>query len=77
MSELKLISPMLDNFVMGEPMSDHHAVRCCPAMQNDSDERYIVKIISIPASQAQAAICRQSSEPMEPPPPVINTVLPL
>ena len=54
MSELKLISPMLDNFVMGEPMSDHHGVRCCPAMQNDSDERYIVKIISIPASQVQA-----------------------
>ena len=54
LSELKLISPMLDNFVMGEPMSDHHGVRCCPAMQNDSDERYIVKIISIPASQVQA-----------------------
>lgn len=54
MSELKLISPMLDNFVTGEPMSDHHGVRCCPAMQNDSDERYIVKIISIPASQVQA-----------------------
>lgn len=54
MSELKLISPMLDNFVMGEPMSNHHGVRCCPAMPNDSDERYIVKIISIPASQVQA-----------------------
>ena len=54
MSELKLISPMLDNFVMGEPMSDHHGVRCCPAMPNESDERYIVKIISIPVSQVQA-----------------------
>lgn len=53
MSELKLVSPMLDNFVMGEPMSNHHGVRCCPAMPNDSDDRYIVKIISIPASQVQ------------------------
>ena len=53
MSEPKLISPMLDDFAMGDPISDHHGVRCCPAMKNDSDERYIVKIISIPASQTQ------------------------
>lgn len=53
MSEPKLISPMLDNFAMGDPISDHHGVRCCPAMKNDSDEKYIVKIISIPASQTQ------------------------
>ena len=45
MSEPKLISPMLDNFAMGDPISDHHGVRCCPAMKNDSDEKYIVKII--------------------------------
>ena len=54
MSELKLISPMLDDFSMGEPISDHHGVRCCPAMPNGSDSRYIVKVISIPASQVQA-----------------------
>ncbi len=53
MSEPKLISPMLDNFVMGDPISSHHGVSCCPAMRQDSDERYIVKIISIPASQVQ------------------------
>ncbi len=53
MSEPKLISPMLDNFAMGEPISSHHGVRCCPAMRQDSDDRYIVKVISIPASQVQ------------------------
>ncbi len=53
MSEPKLISPMLDQFAMGDPISDHHGVRCCPAMKNDSDDRYIVKIISIPSSQTQ------------------------
>lgn len=53
MSEPRLISPMLDNFAMGAPISDHHGVRCCPAMQQGSDERYIVKVISIPASQVQ------------------------
>jgi serine/threonine protein kinase len=53
LSEPKLISPMLDDFMMGDPLSEHHGVRCCPAMRKDSDSRYIVKIISVPASQVQ------------------------
>ena len=51
MSEPKLVSPLLDNFVIGDPISQHHGVRSCPAMQKDSDSKYIVKIVSIPASQ--------------------------
>ncbi len=53
MSEPKLVSPLLDGFVMGNPMSEHDGVRCCPAMKVDTDEKYIVKIISVPASQVQ------------------------
>ncbi|MBR3978055.1 MAG: fibronectin type III domain-containing protein [Oscillospiraceae bacterium] len=53
MSEPKLISPMLDGFAMGEPIRDHNGVRCCPAMNNASGDKYIVKIISTPASQTQ------------------------
>lgn len=53
MSDPKLISPMLDNFDMGDPISDRNGVRCCPAMLKDSDSKYIVKIISVPASQTQ------------------------
>lgn len=53
MSDPKLISPMLDNFQMGSPISDHDGVRCCPAMRKNSDEKYIVKIISVPASQTK------------------------
>lgn len=53
MSEPKLIQPLLAEHIMGEPISDHHGVRCCPAMHQDSDSKYIVKIISIPASQIQ------------------------
>lgn len=53
MSDPKLVSPLLDGFIMGQPMSDHHGVRCCPAIREETDERYIVKIISIPASQVQ------------------------
>ena len=53
MSDIKLVSPMLDNFIIGDPISDHCGIRGCPAMQKDSDEKYIVKIISVPASQVQ------------------------
>lgn len=53
MSEPKLISPLLDNFIMGEPISDLHGVRVCPAMRQDTEAKYIVKIISSPATSAQ------------------------
>ncbi len=53
MSEPKLISPLLDGFVMGPSMSAHPGIQSCPAMPKASDQRYIVKIISIPASAVQ------------------------
>ena len=53
MSELKMVSPLLDGFVMGDPMSSHDGIHCCPAMRENSEEKYIVKIISVPASQKQ------------------------
>ena len=53
MSEQKLVSPLLDGFQMGDPISDHDGVRCCPAITENSDHKYIVKILSIPASQSQ------------------------
>ena len=53
MSETKLVSPLLDGFVMGEPLSKHDGVHCYPAMKENSDNRYIVKTISVPASQKQ------------------------
>lgn len=53
MSELKRISPILDNFNVGGSISEHNGVRCYPAMRTDNDNKYIVKTISIPASQTQ------------------------
>ena len=53
MSEPKLISPLLDGFVMGDPISKHHGVCCCPAMELSTENKYIVKFISVPASQVQ------------------------
>ena len=53
MSEPRYISPMLDGFSLGQTISDHHGVACYPAMRDDSEKRYIVKRISLPASQVQ------------------------
>ena len=53
MSEPTLISPLLDGFTMGQPISEHDGVSCCPAIKEDTDKKYIVKIITIPATQAQ------------------------
>lgn len=53
MNEPKPISPLLDGYHMGPAISDHDGVRCCPAVKENSDSKYIVKIISIPASQVQ------------------------
>lgn len=53
MSEPILISPLLDGFLMGDPISDHNGIRCCPAMEHESGEKYIVKIISLPPSPTQ------------------------
>lgn len=49
----QLISPLLDGFVMGDPISDHDGVRACPAVQLETDKKYIVKIISVPAAQSK------------------------
>ena len=38
---------------MGAPISSHYGAICCPALKKDTDDRYIVKIISVPASRKQ------------------------
>ena len=53
MSDQKLVSPLLDGYLMGDPISSHDGVSCCPAIKENSDKKYIVKILSIPSSQKQ------------------------
>ena len=40
LAETELISPLLDGFAMGNPMSSHDGVRCCPAIKENSDEKF-------------------------------------
>ena len=53
MSEFKLVSPLLDGFVVGDALSSHDGVSCYPAIRENSEEKYIVKVISVPASRKQ------------------------
>ncbi len=53
MSEQKRISPLLDGFTLGAPIGDHDGVTCCPAIKENTEKKYIVKIISVPATQVQ------------------------
>ena len=53
MFEPKLISPLLDSFVIGSAISEHDGVYCYPAMREDSDDKYILKVICVPASERQ------------------------
>ena len=71
MSESNHVLPLLEGFKLGNPMSNHHGVLCCPAIKENSDKKYIVKIISIPASQVQldalllAGAYKDSADAME------------
>lgn len=38
---------------MGDPISDKNGSVCCPALKENSQNKYIVKIIPIPATQSQ------------------------
>lgn len=53
MSESKIITPLLKGLIIDEPTSNSYGVRCCPATDGETEEKYIVKIISAPASQTQ------------------------
>ena len=53
MSEATKNTLILDELTIGDPISQHHGVKCCPAICEATEERYIVKILSIPASSVQ------------------------
>lgn len=53
MSEEKSVSPLLDGFTIGTPVKSHFGVCCYPAVRENSERKYIVKTISVPASQTQ------------------------
>ncbi len=51
--EVKKVSPLLDEFALGRQFSDHHGVSCYPAVHTVSNEKFILKHVSIPESQTK------------------------
>lgn len=49
----KMISPLMDKMITGDAISDHNGIRCYPAMNQETNQKYILKIISVPSSQTQ------------------------
>lgn len=44
---------MLSDYLLGEVMSSHDGVRCYPAIRRGTEDKYIVKVISVPASESK------------------------
>ncbi len=53
MSEIRQNLPILNGIEVGDVISNHHGVRCYPAMGENTDDKYILKVISIPSSQTK------------------------
>lgn len=53
MSDTKNISPLLDGYTLGSQISEHHGVICFPAIKENTNKKFIVKKITVPATQAQ------------------------
>ncbi len=53
MPEVKKVSPLLDEFALGRQFSDHHGVSCYPAVHTVTNEKFILKFVSIPESQTK------------------------
>ena len=66
MPELKSDSPIFSGLLSGQCFTEHDGVRCYPAIRMETGEKYIIKVVSIPASSVQTeallltgAICSQ------------------
>jgi hypothetical protein len=64
--ELKSDSPIFSGLLSGQCFTEHDGVRCYPAIRMETGEKYIIKVVSIPASSVQTeallltgAICSQ------------------
>lgn len=53
MSDIKTISPLLDEYTVGNANYEHFGVCCRPAIKGSFDKKYIVKQVSVPQSRTQ------------------------
>ncbi len=53
LAQPKNITPLLGNHIIGDAISSRNGIRCCPVMEQDTENKYILKILSLPPSQTQ------------------------
>ena len=53
MPELKPDCPIMDGLIAGQCFAEHDGVHCYPALRQETGEKYIIKVISIPATDTQ------------------------
>ena len=53
MPEPRQISPLLDKIITGDAISDHNGIYCYPAMHTKTNDKYILKVISVPSSETK------------------------
>lgn len=53
MPELRADSPIMDGLIAGQCFTEHDGVHCYPAIRRETGEKYIIKVISVPATDAQ------------------------
>lgn len=53
LSSPKAYLPMLTGLMLGDAISSHDGVSCYPAIRHSNQDKYILKVISVPASQVQ------------------------
>ena len=53
MPEPRQISPLLDNIILGDAISDHNGISCYPAMNTKTNDKFILKVISVPSSETK------------------------
>ncbi len=49
----KNLSPLFDNIIVGDAISEHSGISCYPAMDTRNDNKYILKVVSVPSSESQ------------------------
>lgn len=53
MTSPNLDTPILYGYLLGDMISCHDGVRCYPAIRRETEEKFILKVISIPASASK------------------------
>ena len=53
MPELRSDSPIMEGLMAGQCFTEHDGVHCYPAIRLETGDKYIIKVVSVPASETQ------------------------